>query len=223
MTNKDIFVVSAPSGTGKTTLNQRLVNEHKAEVEISVSLTTRAQRKNEMDGVDYPFVTKEQFQKHVDQGDMLEWANVFGNFYGTSIHEIDRIRKARHRVILEIDVQGWQKAKLRLPGATSVFIIPPSIETLWKRLENRGTDSIEVRWRRLQTARTEIAAGSTYDFFIVNDALDRAYHDLESIIIGGNPGKIAKAAGIQLCEKLLKDFDTSDLLKGLKGKFAGSF
>ena len=223
MSNNDIFVVSAPSGTGKTTLNQRLVTSHKTAVEISISLTTRGRRNNEVNGVDYHYLTAGEFQKHVDAGEMLEWANVFGNLYGTSTEEISRIRKAGRKVILEIDVQGWNKAKPRLPGAVSVFIIPPSVDSLWKRLETRGTDKLDVRWRRLQTSRTEIAAGLNYDYFIVNDDLDKAYQELESIIIRSNPGKIARPAGIALCNKLLREFDTSDLLKDLKGKFAGSF
>ena len=223
MANNDIFVVSAPSGTGKTTLNQRLVSTHSASVEISISLTTRAMRANEKAGVDYHYVSPAQFQKSVDAGEMLEWANVFGNLYGTSIQEISRIRKKGHKVILEIDVQGWQKAKPKLPGAVSVFIIPPSIDTLWRRLETRGTDNLEVRWRRLQTARNEIASGSNYDCFIVNDTLETAYAELESIIIGGNPGKVPRPAGVALCQKLLREFDSSDLLKDLRGKFAGNF
>jgi guanylate kinase len=208
-----IFAVSAPSGTGKTTLNGRLHNQH-PDVEISVSLTTRPRRTGEVDGMHYHFVDRIEFQRHIDAGKMLEWAEVFGNLYGTSHSEIERITGRGHRVILEIDVQGWKTIKPKLPGAVSIFILPPSMEDLWKRLENRGTDSPAVRWKRFKTARDEIAAGRIYDYFIVNDELERAYSELESIIVRNEPGRITGSDGARLCDQLLDEFEhNSNILK----------
>ncbi|MEY4630390.1 MAG: hypothetical protein RIQ81_510 [Pseudomonadota bacterium] len=213
-----IFAVSAPSGTGKTTLNSRLHNQH-PDVEISVSLTTRPQRTGEVDGMHYHFVDRTEFQRHINAGKMLEWAEVFGNLYGTSHAEIERITGRGHKVILEIDVQGWKTIKPKLPGAISIFILPPSMEDLWKRLEKRGTDAPEVRWRRFKTARDEIAAGRIYDYFIVNDQLERAYAELEAIIVGGETGKISGAGGVALCDRLLEEFELSGNILKLKKNF----
>lgn len=208
-----IYAVSAPSGTGKTTLNGRLHNQH-PDVEISISLTTRPRRAGEVDGMHYHFVDRAEFQRHIDAGKMLEWAEVFGNLYGTSHAEIERITARGHKVILEIDVQGWRTISPKLPGAVSIFILPPSMEDLWKRLEKRGTDAPEVRWRRFKTARDEIAAGRIYDYFIVNDDLERAYAELQAIIVRGEPGKTTGAAGAVLCDRLLDEFEhNSNILK----------
>jgi len=220
--NANVFVISAPSGAGKTTLNGRLVSKHR-DVEISVSLTTRPIRTGETNGQDYHFVTREEFRRRVDAGDMLEWAEVFGNLYGTTLSELERIGKAGHKAILEIDVQGWQKARRKLRNATSVFILPPTLETLWKRLESRGTDSLEVRWRRLVAARDEIAAGRNYDWFIVNNNIDRAFAELEDIVAFARPGLVDGTQGHVLCRKLLEEFDRSEWLRGLRDQFAGSF
>ncbi len=210
-----VFAVSAPSGTGKTTLNSRLEKLH-PDVEISISLTTRKQRSGEIDGKHYHFVDNATFQKNATEGRMLEWAEVFGNLYGTSISEIERITKKNHKVILEIDVQGWMTAQPKLPGALAVFILPPSMIDLWNRLEKRGTDSPQVRWRRFKAARDEIAAGRIYDFFIVNDDLERAYGELEAIIVHGEPGRISGKAGHALCDRLLNEFQQSSKILELK-------
>ncbi len=210
-----VFAVSAPSGTGKTTLNSRFERDH-PDVEISVSLTTRKQRPGETAGKHYHFVDRSEFEKNVAAGNMLEWAEVFGNLYGTSKAEVKRITSKGHKVILEIDVQGWMTAKPKLPGAISIFILPPSMIDLWHRLEKRGTDSPEVRWRRFQAARDEIAAGRIYDFFIVNDDLARAYKELESIIVTGERGLTSQDAGKVLCDRLLNEFEQSHKILELK-------
>lgn len=214
-----IFVISAPSGTGKTTLNNRLVAEHPQLVEISISQTTRPIRTNEKNGVDYHFTSVPEFEERVRSGKMLEWANVFGNLYGTSLSEVERISQAKKKVILEIDVQGWQQAKPKLPDAVAIFIIPPSINTLWERLTARGTDALDIRWRRLKTAHDEIAAGQIYDYFIVNDDLESAYRELRSIVINDQKGKIARDSGKKLCATLLREFEESSLMKDLRKKF----
>jgi guanylate kinase len=214
-----VYVVSAPSGTGKTTLNRRLVQEHEA-VQMSVSYTARAKRKGEIEGVHYHYVTVDEFKAHIDHGDMLEYAEVFGNYYGTSLKEIHRIQALGKLPLLEIDVQGWSWAKKRLTNAISLFILPPSIEALWNRLEKRNTEPLAVRWRRLKTARSEIELGHLYDYFIINAAVDDAYAELQDIVIAGNPGKIGNAQGRQLCAALLKEFDEAAWLKKLSQQFA---
>jgi len=214
-----VYVVSAPSGTGKTTLNRRLLKENPT-VEMSISYTARPQRLGETPGVDYHFVSADEFRAKITHGDMLEWAEVFGKLYGTARQELDRIQKNGKKVLLEIDVQGWRQAKTKLNNATSVFILPPSVEALWQRLEQRGTDALDVRWRRLLTAKSEIEAGSLYDYFIVNADLEQAYQDLQDIVINTKKGKIGNAAGTKLCQKLLKEFDSSDWLTKLKRQFA---
>lgn len=215
VTRSGVFAVSAPSGAGKTTLNSRLAQNH-PDIEISVSLTTRRQRPGEVAGKHYHFVDRDEFLKNVEAGRMLEWAEVFGNLYGTSKSEVDRITGRGHKVILEIDVQGWRTAKPKLPGSLSVFILPPSMIDLWNRLEKRGTDAPEVCWRRFKAARDEIAAGRIYDFFIVNDDLDRAYAELEAIIAFGHPGKTSGEAGKRLCDRLLEEFEQSHKILELK-------
>ena len=201
--NLGVLVITAPSGTGKTTLNRRLVREL-SNLEISVSLTTRSSRQNEINGDHYWFVTKQEFQNKITSGTMLEWAEVFGNLYGTSLDEVQRIQTEGKRPVLEIDVQGWEKAKDKLPGATSVFIMPPSMKTLWERLKNRGTDPLEVRLRRINTAREELDHGKHYQYFVINDDLDRAYFELKQIVLGQKPS-LDRQNGLSHCQKLLNE------------------
>lgn len=215
-----IYVVSAPSGTGKTTLNRRLITEHQATVEISVSYTTRPQRQGEIDGVHYHYVTSEQFRDRIQRGEMLEHAEVFGTLYGTSQAELQRIQDSGKICLLEIDVQGWRQAKQKLPTARSVFILPPSVESLWKRLEARGTESLAVRWRRFKTARGEIAAGDLYDYFIVNETVENAYAELCAIIVEGQPSQLSSAEGRQHCRRLMAEFDQAPWIHKLSEQFS---
>lgn len=218
-TDARVYVVSAPSGTGKTTLNRRLVQEHPS-VHISVSYTARPKRRGEIEGVHYHYVTPDEFKARIDKGEMLEYAEVFGNYYGTSIAEIHRIQALGKTPILEIDVQGWSWAKKRLTNAVALFILPPSIEDLWKRLEKRGTEPLDVRWRRLKTARAEIELGPLYDYFIINASVDQAYAEMQDIVISGKNGSIGNAEGRRLCAELLKEFDQAPWLKQLSQQFA---
>lgn len=212
-------MVSAPSGTGKTTLNRRLIGEHET-VQMSVSYTTRKIREGEKEGVDYHYVDLEHFRQDIKKGQMLEYAEVFGTLYGTPLAEIDRIHKLGKVALLEIDVQGWRQAKEKLANAKSVFILPPSVEALWQRLEARGTESKEVRWRRLMTARNEISCGNLYDYFVINTQLEPAYRDLEAIIINGKKGRIANREGAAFCQKLLNEFDKAPWLQKLSRELA---
>ncbi len=215
---KKLFVVSAPSGTGKTTLNDRLMLEHSG-IEKAVSHTTRKPRAGEVDSQSYHFVTNDIFQSMIDNGEMLEWANVFGNFYGTSHKEIERLFGKDHDVLLEIDVQGCQSIIRRRPSTVTVFILPPSVETLWNRLEQRGTDPLNIRWRRFLEAKHEIEAGYIYEHFIVNDDFERAYSELKSIILDGKHSSISHKEGLDICRKLMAEYQTSPLLQNLKAKF----
>jgi guanylate kinase len=214
-----IFVVSAPSGTGKTTLNTKLMREFK-DIEISVSHTTRPIRHGEISGRSYHFVDKETFQQMIRRGEMLEWADVFGNLYGTSRGEIDRIFKNGHHVLLEIDVQGARSVVTQLPNAITVFILPPSVDELWHRLEKRGTDKLEDRWRRLLTAKQEIEVGYLYEHFIINENQDVAYQELKQVLVEGQHSSISHGDGVTLCQKLLDEFETSPLIESLRQQFS---
>jgi guanylate kinase len=175
-------VLSAASGTGKTTLSHLLLDGDQ-ELKLSISFTTRAPRGEERDGVDYHYVDKERFLEMIDRGDFLEHAEVHGNFYGSSEAWTKEILADGNDVLFDIDVQGGQQIASRFPNACLIFILPPSMEALEKRLRGRGTDSDEVIERRLQAAREEIAAGlDSYDYVVTNDRLDRAIADLTAIV-----------------------------------------
>ncbi|MBF0111291.1 MAG: guanylate kinase [Desulfamplus sp.] len=176
-----IFVVSAPSGAGKTTLCTKILDRFK-ELAYSVSHTTREPRAGEKDGVDYFFITTDEFKKKIEQNLWAEWAEVHGNFYGTSLKFIeDSIAKGRD-LILDIDVQGAKQFKASFPEATTIFIMPPSIETLQERLIKRGKDSDSIIEKRIKNAANEIAQSSFYEHIIVNDDLNLAEHKMVELI-----------------------------------------
>jgi guanylate kinase len=177
-----LFIVSAPSGAGKTTLVERLV-EQTPRLKMSRSYTSRAARQGETDGVDYNFVTRSRFEEMVAAGDFLEWADVFGNLYGTCAADTERMLAGGDDVVLVIDVQGARKVRGRGVAATTIFVLPPSAAVLEQRLRGRSKDAEPVMQRRLQTARDEVAAFAEYDFLVVNDELTSAVDRLRSIII----------------------------------------
>lgn len=178
-----LLVLSAPSGAGKTTLAHRLLQEVPAAL-FSVSFTTRAPRGAEKDGVDYHFVDAATFQKKLDQGEFVEWAEVHGHFYGSPVSVIDQAVRTRGLAVFDIDVQGGATIKNKHPDAATVFILPPTMEELARRLRGRKTDSEETIRKRLLAARSEIERGAqTYDYLIVNDDLDRAFAELKSVVI----------------------------------------
>ena len=176
-----IFIISAPAGTGKTTLVRMLTEEFDCVVE-SVSYTTRKPRPKEEEGSDYFFLSKEAFEKKIEEGEFLEYASVFGNYYGTSSKLVDQQRKEGKHVILVIDTQGAMALRESLP-AVFIFIRPPSQEVLKKRLIERNADTDESIERRLQWAEKEISLANRYDYQIVNDDLQIAYEVLRSILI----------------------------------------
>ncbi len=181
--NARLFVIAAPSGAGKTTLVQALTRNN-PELRFSISYTTRDQRKNEAHGVDYLFVTADEFKKLEAEGALLESALVFDNYYGTSREQVERHLRDGHHVILEIDWQGAQQVRESMPGAVTIFILPPSVEELERRLRSRGTDSDAVIERRLRDAFSDMLHWTEFDHVIFNDDLDRALADLEDVFDG---------------------------------------
>jgi guanylate kinase len=177
-----LFIVSAASGTGKTTLAERLV-QILPNLRMSRSYTSRPARAGERDGVDYNFVSREHFEAMINRGEFLEWANVFGNLYGTSRTDAEQLQASGQDVVLVIDVQGARKVRARGVVTTTVFVMPPSFEVLEQRLRGRSKDSEAEIQRRLQVARDEVAAFTEYDFVVVNDELPAAVDRLRSIVI----------------------------------------
>lgn len=175
-----LYILSAPSGAGKTSLVRELVGVD-PQVRVSVSHTTRPMRPGEQDGVDYHFVERDEFLRLVGDAAFLEHAEVFGNYYGTSEAKVRERLAEGVDLILEIDWQGAQQVRRRIPEAVSVFILPPSLTALRERLEGRGQDSTEVIERRLREAESEIAHYPEYDYLVVNDDFHRALDDLRSI------------------------------------------
>ncbi|XXQ69480.1 guanylate kinase [Neisseriaceae bacterium B1] len=178
----NIFIVSAASGTGKTTLVSRLVQNHD-HIRVSISHTTRAPREGEQHGKHYYFVDIDQFMRLVGEGAFLEHAQVFGNFYGTSVAGVENLCREGFDVILEIDVQGAQQVRQALPNAISVFILPPSLTELEQRLRTRQTDNDEVIARRLAEAEEEIRNAFAFDYVVINRDLIEAESQLLHIIL----------------------------------------
>ena len=177
-----LFIVSAPSGAGKTTLVERLV-EQTPRLRMSRSYTSRPARSGETDGVDYHFISRERFEAMRDAGAFLEWADVFGNYYGTAAADTERVLTAGDDVVLVIDVQGARQVRAKGVAATTVFVLPPSFAVLEQRLRGRSKDSEAAMQRRLETARGEVAAFRDYDFIVVNDELTAAVDRLRAIVL----------------------------------------
>ena len=178
-----LFVIAAPSGAGKTTLVKALVTRS-PELRFSISYTTRKKRSNEADGVDYLFVSVDEFARLRAQGDLLESAEVFDNHYGTSRKQVEQHLQDGHHVILEIDWQGAAQVREAKPECVTIFILPPSRDELEHRLRSRRTDSEEVIQRRLRDALGDMSHWSEFDYAIINDDLERAVADLETILAG---------------------------------------
>lgn len=175
-----LFVISGPSGTGKGTICKELVKDDK--IRLSVSMTTRSPREGEVHGVSYFFATKEEFEQKISAGGFLEYAEVFGNYYGTPKMEVLELLDEGIDVLLEIDVQGALQIKDVYPEAVLVFILPPSMEELRSRLSGRGTETQEIIERRLGKAAHEISFAVQYDYAVINDQLDEAVNDVKTVI-----------------------------------------
>ena len=177
-----ILILSAPSGAGKTSLCRELFKAF-PDMKESVSYTTRAPRQGEVEGEAYHFVTREVFDRMVAEDAFAEWAEVHGNKYGTALSTLEEARKKGIDLVLDIDCQGAQKLKEHFDGGVYVFIMPPSMEELRRRLENRSSDSQEVIERRIASAAEEIRAARWYDYIIFNDNFEVACRDLAAIVI----------------------------------------
>lgn len=176
-----IFILSAPSGAGKTTLYHGLRKAY-PEIKLSVSCTTRAQRKGEVNGQDYRFIRVEQFEAMKSNGEFAEWASVHGNSYGTPRKPLDRSVQSGRDILLDIDVQGARQIKQAFPNAVSIFLLPPSLRELRRRLAARGTDGKEIIRRRLANAQDEIKERIYYDYYVVNREVNEAVRVLSSIV-----------------------------------------
>ncbi|MEO7560719.1 MAG: guanylate kinase [Nitrosospira sp.] len=181
MTPGNLFIISAPSGAGKTSLVKALLKTG-IDLRLSVSYTTRPPRPEEVEGRDYHFLSQEAFEQRLKQGEFLESAEVYGNFYGTSQKWINEAIVSGHDILLEIDSQGAQQVRRVFPEVVGIFVLPPSPEALEARLRQRGQDSLEAITRRLAAACEEMAHVSEYDYVIINEKLDKALHDLTCIV-----------------------------------------
>ena len=176
-----VYIISAPSGSGKSTLVTRLMRQV-TRLHFSISYTTRPLRGNERDGHDYYFIAREDFEKRIKNNEFLEHAQVFDNYYGTHVSELDRAEAEGNDLVLDIDVQGARQLKERIPGAVSIFILPPSRQVLEQRLRARSQDSGPVIERRLREAADEIRNYSQYDYVLVNRELESSVGMLVSIV-----------------------------------------
>ena len=178
-----LLIISSPSGAGKTTLTRRLLQEF-SDFRFSVSHTTRQPRANEVDGQDYHFVDENAFRDIIAENGFAEWAEVHGNLYGTSVTEIDLARTAgKSGVLFDVDYQGARQIKEKFPHAIGVFILPPSMDELRRRLDGRGSDDADSRRRRFDNAREEIGHYPFFEYMIVNDELQRALTELRGIVL----------------------------------------
>lgn len=176
-----LIVVSGPSGTGKGTLC-KMIREKHPEIRFSISETTRSPREGEIDGVDYFFVTKEEFTKRIEEGQYLEHATVYENYYGTPKEYVEKLRDQGYDVILEIDIQGADKVRENCGEGVYIFIAPPSLEELRRRIELRGTESPEQLAIRMNSARDEMLRATDYDYMVVNEIRETAAAEMEAII-----------------------------------------
>ena len=177
-----LFIVSAPSGTGKTTLVERLVKEVSG-LQMSRSYTSRAARAGEADGVDYNFISRGEFESRIAGGQFLEWADVFGNLYGTGVSDTESRLAGGCDLVLTIDVQGARQVRSKPIPTVGIFVLPPSYADLERRLRGRSKDSEEAMQRRLATARDEVSAFSEYDYIVVNDDVEGCVERMKAIVI----------------------------------------
>ena len=177
-----VFVVSAPSATGKTTVVERLVQVVPG-LEMSRSYTSRPARPGERNGVDYHFVSRSDFEGGIRRGDFLEWADVFGNLYGTSRADTEARLATGVDIMFVIDVQGARQVRAKVAATVAIFVLPPSFAVLEQRLRGRSHDAEDAIQRRLQTARSEVSAVTEYDYVVVNDSLDHCVAELQGIVV----------------------------------------
>ena len=201
-----LFVISAPSGTGKTSLIHKVLEEELAsKTKLGVTCTTRERRKNEEEGIAYFFLDEDTFNKKLDEGNFLEHAKVFGNLYGTPKDWVVSTISQGFDVVLELDVQGAIQVKNAYPGAKTIFIIPPSYKDLEKRLVNRDQDSQETIEKRLSEAKQEVLSGKDFDHLITNDNFNLAFVDLKSVMYSNTDINAERQALTKKCLSHLLD------------------
>lgn len=177
-----LIVISGPSGVGKGTVRKALFERTGHNLVYSISMTTRAPRVGETNGVEYHFVTKEKFEEEIKRGNLLEYANFCDNYYGTPLDKVEEQLEAGQEVVLEIEVQGAMQVKQKMPNAVYVFIAPPSMKALEQRLISRGTECKEVIEKRLAKARSELKVASEYGYIVINDTVENAADRIMAII-----------------------------------------
>jgi len=201
-----LFIVSAPSGTGKTTIVERLV-QVVPRLRLSRSYTSRAARAGEQDGVDYNFIGRAQFEAMIAENAFLEWADVFGNYYGTGSPDTEAVLAAGEDVVLVIDVQGARQVRGRGIETVGVFVLPPSAGVLESRLRGRSKDTEEQILRRLAVARTEVGEFAQYEYVVVNDDLDGAVNRMRAIVMAER-ARVKAMRGE--AEKIIETFQVKD-------------
>jgi len=225
-----LYIISAPSGSGKTTLVNEL-RQYVSNLEFSVSFTTRSPRGSEQDGREYHFITRGEFEAMIERGEFLEYAQVFGNYYGTSRAVLEQAKKRGNDLLLDIDVQGERQVKEKMPDAVSIFVLPPSRTELESRLRKRSQSenmhSEETIRRRLDTARREIEKYPNYDYILINDHLEQSVDRLQAIVLGerirrsGKPPSADDKRYLEAAEKCLKT-KMQDKIKDILGSFDDS-
>jgi guanylate kinase len=199
-----LFVVSAPSATGKTTVVEQLVQVLPG-LRMSRSYTSRPARPGEEDGLDYNFITRDAFESMIARDAFLEWADVFGNYYGTGRQETESRLAAGEDLVLVIDVQGARQVRERMPETVGIFMLPPSFEVLEQRLRKRSKDPEPEMLRRLEAARREVDAVSSYDYVVVNDLLERCVGELAGIVVAERARLARRRAAIDPIVKTFRD------------------
>ncbi|GIN18997.1 MAG TPA: guanylate kinase [Bacillus bacterium] len=183
MSDKGILIVlSGPSGVGKGTVRKAVFSRPDAKFEYSISMTTRKPREGEVDGVDYFFKSKEEFEKLIEEGKLLEYAQYVGNYYGTPVDYVKETLEAGKDVFLEIEVQGAKQVRDKFPDGLFIFLMPPSLDELRNRIVGRGTESVDLIHNRMEAARKEIELTSMYDYIVVNDDVERAVDKINAIV-----------------------------------------
>ncbi len=195
-----LIVLSGPSGAGKGTICQELLRRYK-DLHYSISATTRAPRAGEVDGVNYHFLSRQEFETMIEQDQLLEWAEVYGNFYGTPQRYVREMLEQGNDVVLEIDTQGAMQIKEKFPEGVFIYIVPPSLDELSKRIYKRGTDSLESIKNRLSCASSELTYAQKYNYVIINDQVEQATNRVNNIILAE---RHRVSRNLKLIEKILK-------------------
>ena len=176
-----LVVISAPSGAGKTTIARAILEAHPT-LEFSVSATTRPARDGEQEGRDYFFLTKEEFRRRIEEGDFVEWEEIYGNYYGTLRQEVDRALDGGRHILFDIDVKGGLSIRKRYPDSLLIFIRPPDLQVLRERLRNRKTENDAAVSQRMERVPLEMQLGAAFDYQVVNDNLPRAIAEVNGVV-----------------------------------------